>query len=405
MAASSFAELIRPMINTACTLGISYVKHCPSTSDRFVVPKSLTIKFGFWIVTLLAIGCYSLIRTKQDVLERSQKESYFDYVLFFVSNMMLVLTVLQMVYYGYTRKHVQLELLNSTIDIERELTVLLKRKINYGVIARFTKWLTIWTIFFYVIIMHTLYVFDHLRYNTFILMYIETLLLLYANNCIEFTIIICCTTQMTLCRYLKDLMNALETKKLPLASELYMYFKLIDRITVLINFHLSQIYGSFVVFHCMYVLFESASIWFSFLSASSSMQFQIVNEESNLMLVSYILWFLSDSKNVLLVAISSSLLQQKVEETALCTRHFDDYRLQNTRAAKQIQNFLLKNLHQKKKFSACGFFDIDNTVIYMVFSSIVTYLVILIQFKQLETDLTQAGDGYNVTSNVSTVQP
>uniref|UniRef100_A0A6E8VYU3 Gustatory receptor n=2 Tax=Anopheles coluzzii TaxID=1518534 RepID=A0A6E8VYU3_ANOCL len=96
---------------------------------------------------------------------------------------------------------------------------------------------------------------------------------------------------------------------------------------------------------------------------------------------------------------------EEVEETALCTRHFDDYRLQNTRAAKQIQKFLLKNLHQKKKFSACGFFDIDNTVIYMVFSSIVTYLVILIQFKQLETDLTQAGDGYNVTSNVSTVQP
>ncbi|KFB49201.1 AGAP009803-PA-like protein [Anopheles sinensis] len=57
---------------------------------------------------------------------------------------------------------------------------------------------------------------------------------------------------------------------------------------------------------------------------------------------------------------------KQVEETALCTRHFDDYRLQNTRAAKQINKFLLKNLHQKKKFSACGFFDIDNTVIYMV---------------------------------------
>uniref|UniRef100_A0A182LW69 Gustatory receptor n=1 Tax=Anopheles culicifacies TaxID=139723 RepID=A0A182LW69_9DIPT len=89
-----------------------------------------------------------------------------------------------------------------------------------------------------------------------------------------------------------------------------------------------------------------------------------------------------------------------VEETALCTRHFDDYRLKNTRAAKQIQKFLLKNLHQKKKFSACGFFDIDNTVIYMVFSSIVTYLVILIQFKQLETDLTQVD--FNVTSNATT---
>uniref|UniRef100_A0A182NBX5 Gustatory receptor n=1 Tax=Anopheles dirus TaxID=7168 RepID=A0A182NBX5_9DIPT len=110
--------------------------------------------------------------------------------------------------------------------------------------------------------------------------------------------------------------------------------------------------------------------------------------------------------NVLLLVVSScDRAMKEVEETALCTRHFDDYRLQNTRAAKQIQKFLLKNLHQKKKFSACGFFDIDNTVIYMVFSSIVTYLVILIQFKQLETDLTQSEGVFNVTSNLTTPGP
>uniref|UniRef100_A0A182NBX9 Gustatory receptor n=1 Tax=Anopheles dirus TaxID=7168 RepID=A0A182NBX9_9DIPT len=117
-------------------------------------------------------------------------------------------------------------------------------------------------------------------------------------------------------------------------------------------------------------------------------------------------FFLAMHGNVFLLAVSScEEVKNKVEETALCTRHFDDYRLQNTRAAKQIQKFLLKNLHQKKKFSACGFFDIDNTVIYMVFSSIVTYLVILIQFKQLETDLTQSEGVFNVTSNLTTPGP
>uniref|UniRef100_A0A182NBY2 Gustatory receptor n=1 Tax=Anopheles dirus TaxID=7168 RepID=A0A182NBY2_9DIPT len=117
------------------------------------------------------------------------------------------------------------------------------------------------------------------------------------------------------------------------------------------------------------------------------------------------LWTLIYMVVVFMIAITSSLSSSQVEETALCTRHFDDYRLQNTRAAKQIQKFLLKNLHQKKKFSACGFFDIDNTVIYMVFSSIVTYLVILIQFKQLETDLTQSEGVFNVTSNLTTPGP
>uniref|UniRef100_A0A182P331 Gustatory receptor n=1 Tax=Anopheles epiroticus TaxID=199890 RepID=A0A182P331_9DIPT len=117
------------------------------------------------------------------------------------------------------------------------------------------------------------------------------------------------------------------------------------------------------------------------------------------------LWQTMYSNFLVLTVASCERTRKKVEETALCTRHFDDYRLQNTRAAKQIQKFLLKNLHQKKKFSACGFFDIDNTVIYMVFSSIVTYLVILIQFKQLETDLTQSPGSFNVTNNGTTVDP
>ncbi|XP_055589864.1 gustatory receptor 68a-like [Uranotaenia lowii] len=92
---------------------------------------------------------------------------------------------------------------------------------------------------------------------------------------------------------------------------------------------------------------------------------------------------------------------QQANETALCTRHFDDYSMKNTKMANQINKFLLKNLHQKKKFSAYGFFDIDNSVIYTVFSSIITYLVILIQFKQLETDLTQGGATNNGNANIT----
>uniref|UniRef100_A0A1S4JNF3 Gustatory receptor n=1 Tax=Culex quinquefasciatus TaxID=7176 RepID=A0A1S4JNF3_CULQU len=77
----------------------------------------------------------------------------------------------------------------------------------------------------------------------------------------------------------------------------------------------------------------------------------------------------------------------EANETVLCTRNYHDYNVADNRTTRQINKFLLKNLHQKKKFSAYGFFDIDNSVIYMIFSSIVTYLVILVQFKQLETEL------------------
>ncbi|XP_041779063.1 gustatory and pheromone receptor 39a-like isoform X1 [Anopheles merus] len=173
-----------------------------------------------------------------------------------------------------------------------------------------------------------------------------------------------------------------------------------DRVTIHVRKDLSQYCGPIVVLFTSLFILECAIS----LVDLGGLLYDGSDLDMSLIAIGA-LWLLFDFKKFIVPLQLSECLKQKVEETALCTRHFDDYRLQNTRAAKQIQKFLLKNLHQKKKFSACGFFDIDNTVIYMVFSSIVTYLVILIQFKQLETDLTQSGDGYNVTSNVSTVQP
>ncbi|XP_055544753.1 gustatory and pheromone receptor 39a-like isoform X2 [Wyeomyia smithii] len=115
-------------------------------------------------------------------------------------------------------------------------------------------------------------------------------------------------------------------------------------------------------------------------------------------MISYLIWLGPLAIKLCVVLSSASVVSEKANETALCTRYFDDYTMKNTKVAKQINKFLLKNLHQKKKFSAYGFFDIDNSVIYTVFSSIVTYLVILIQFKQLENDLTR-GNPQNKTAN------
>uniref|UniRef100_A0A6E8VYQ9 Gustatory receptor n=1 Tax=Anopheles coluzzii TaxID=1518534 RepID=A0A6E8VYQ9_ANOCL len=189
-----------------------------------------------------------------------------------------------------------------------------------------------------------------------------------------------------------------------LETRLRLFCRTYDRVCTRVAQPFYEYCGPVVATFCPLLIFEGSLKLFHAYDVFKSSTYRTVWTEQ-LLSASEWLWLSFDVKKLFVVLYVSEVLKQKVEETALCTRHFDDYRLQNTRAAKQIQKFLLKNLHQKKKFSACGFFDIDNTVIYMVFSSIVTYLVILIQFKQLETDLTQAGDGYNVTSNVSTVQP
>nr|XP_016931084.2 gustatory receptor 68a [Drosophila suzukii] len=56
--------------------------------------------------------------------------------------------------------------------------------------------------------------------------------------------------------------------------------------------------------------------------------------------------------------------------------------------SKQFQNlidkFLTKSIKQDLQFTAYGFFSIDNSTLFKIFSAVTTYLVILIQFKQLE---------------------
>ncbi|XP_055544752.1 gustatory and pheromone receptor 39a-like isoform X1 [Wyeomyia smithii] len=122
------------------------------------------------------------------------------------------------------------------------------------------------------------------------------------------------------------------------------------------------------------------------------------NRDFILYMTGNIIWTVAEFAILVSAIAITGQVSDQANETALCTRYFDDYTMKNTKVAKQINKFLLKNLHQKKKFSAYGFFDIDNSVIYTVFSSIVTYLVILIQFKQLENDLTR-GNPQNKTAN------
>ncbi|XP_039502002.1 gustatory and pheromone receptor 32a [Drosophila santomea] len=49
-----------------------------------------------------------------------------------------------------------------------------------------------------------------------------------------------------------------------------------------------------------------------------------------------------------------------------------------------IDKFLTKSIKQELQFTAYGFFAIDNSTLFKIFSAVTTYLVILIQFKQLE---------------------
>uniref|UniRef100_A0A182NBW6 Gustatory receptor n=1 Tax=Anopheles dirus TaxID=7168 RepID=A0A182NBW6_9DIPT len=88
----------------------------------------------------------------------------------------------------------------------------------------------------------------------------------------------------------------------------------------------------------------------------------------------------------------------QLQNTARLVHQYDDDRNRNSRTAKQTQRFLLQNLERKQHFSASGFFAIDYAMLHMVFSSIFTYMVILIQFDQLLPEYISYSSYFNTTS-------
>uniref|UniRef100_A0A182Q325 Gustatory receptor n=1 Tax=Anopheles farauti TaxID=69004 RepID=A0A182Q325_9DIPT len=309
--ACSFAELMQVNLSRANRMGFCYVEYRgPKATGRFVNVESVTVKFLVRIALILASGVYTLSRTKGDMTVRFQRESFFNMGTYFVSNLTIVLLFLHMSWHGYFCREVQLKLLNGVLDIERELVVVFQRRCAYGGVERILKAFTLWSVFFYAVVLNFLFAIDYWKYDAFFAMYSVVLVLLYSNFCMDLAIIVCCTVQMSLCVYLDCMMNVLRSRRNELAC-LFFYEKHIDRIAGLINCNLSRIYGPFVVLHCSYVLFDCAAMWVSFLEVIFSSHFLSVRQESYWMLANYFLWLVNDAKNVVLMAISSSLLHSK----------------------------------------------------------------------------------------------
>lgn len=95
---------------------------------------------------------------------------------------------------------------------------------------------------------------------------------------------------------------------------------------------------------------------------------------------SYYMWFLHYAiKLVWLVFYSSSAIQQANRTAVLVHKLITKTRDPGLR--EELRLFSLQLLHRKVKFTACGFFPLDFTLLYSIVGAVTTYLVILIQFQ------------------------
>ncbi|XP_052898051.1 gustatory receptor 68a-like [Anopheles moucheti] len=93
-------------------------------------------------------------------------------------------------------------------------------------------------------------------------------------------------------------------------------------------------------------------------------------------------------KSVLLGGLSAvaGSVTEKLKEIAQTTRHCRMATLHNRPLAKMIDKLLIKCQFQDICFTVYGLFTMDNSLNYMVISSVVTYLVIITQFRQIEIE-------------------
>ncbi|KAH8309801.1 hypothetical protein KR067_007083 [Drosophila pandora] len=92
-------------------------------------------------------------------------------------------------------------------------------------------------------------------------------------------------------------------------------------------------------------------------------------------------WVLAETITMAVICNACDCLASETNATAqiLARVYAKNKNFQNL-----IDKFLTKSIKQDLEFTAYGFFSIDNSTLFKIFSAVTTYLVILIQFKQLE---------------------
>ncbi|XP_044735601.1 putative gustatory receptor 28a [Chrysoperla carnea] len=127
-------------------------------------------------------------------------------------------------------------------------------------------------------------------------------------------------------------------------------------------------------------LLISMAARFIIVTAELIKMYKIFNNLSDTIIVSLILSlirFLLHTSNIFMIASACSLTENEAKQTAIILHKIWD---QSQNLKSQVKFFSLQAQHQYVKYSACGFFNLDYTIIYEMLGAVTTYLIIVIQF-------------------------
>ncbi|XP_002133615.3 putative gustatory receptor 2a isoform X2 [Drosophila pseudoobscura] len=111
-----------------------------------------------------------------------------------------------------------------------------------------------------------------------------------------------------------------------------------------------------------------------------------------LQIIASAVWSAPHLGNVLVISLICDRAAQCATRLAL-SLHQVSVDLTNELHNALITQFSLQLLHQRLYFSAAGFFNVDNTLLYTIVGATTTYLIILIQFHMSESTMSNGSSG------------
>ncbi|XP_037721587.1 gustatory receptor 68a [Drosophila subpulchrella] len=193
------------------------------------------------------------------------------------------------------------------------------------------------------------------------------------------------TILMTLAQRIGFLNRRLNTFGLQDSDNVENWSELSNLIEVLCKFryiteNMNSVAGVALLFYfgfSFYTVTNQSYLAFATLTAGSSSSQREVADTMGLSCA----WVLAETITMAVICSACDCLASESNSTAqiLARVYGKSKQFQNL-----IDKFLTKSIKQDLQFTAYGFFSIDNSTLFKIFSAVTTYLVILIQFKQLE---------------------
>uniref|UniRef100_A0A3F2ZEJ1 Gustatory receptor n=1 Tax=Phlebotomus papatasi TaxID=29031 RepID=A0A3F2ZEJ1_PHLPP len=296
-------------------------------------------------------------------------------VLAFMEIVLVRTNIFSIVVHGLFKSKYHMEFLEMTIKFEDQLNNLTNRSINSkNVLNKCLKVLIILMWSFLCNIFFLLYRLAKCFSIRTVNWYLRLMIQEFLHNFIIFYIIDYIDLITNYSSILeRNLSNPANWQNMDMFNLTEKLFKLIKK--------LEKTFNILIFYYIMYHIFSATFIFYFIIRR------HIVNVQLTLLrtfiIIFALIWFIRSIYFSFYLSFRCHKIHERMEKLLQTVLHAD-FETKSPKIRSAIKQIYMNRLHDKRKITAWGFYNIDLTVLLQFTSSFVTFLLIIIQFKQYE---------------------